>query len=132
MPSNDATCSVSHVMTRIVDEQYFLGRGCGISERNVAADLPLAALPKEVLMRSSVGASHPELLVKRRPSLLFGSDQMLSVFHVARALGLSPRTVRYLASLGELPASKIGRTWRFRVSEILAYIEKQRGENLLG
>lgn len=58
-------------------------------------------------------------------------DRMLGVSQVATMLGMSERTLRYLASLGELPAMKVGRAWRFWLSEILEYLEKHRGENLL-
>lgn len=47
-------------------------------------------------------------------------------------LGISDRTVRFLASLGKLPGFKVGRAWRFRRSEIVEYLEEHRGENLLG
>jgi excisionase family DNA binding protein len=59
-------------------------------------------------------------------------EHMLGAAHVAKMLGISARTVRYLASIGELPGSKVGRAWRFWRIEILAYIERRRGENLLG
>jgi excisionase family DNA binding protein len=59
-------------------------------------------------------------------------DYMVGAAQVAKMLGMSSRTVRYLASLGELPGSKIGRAWRFWRSEILEYLEKRRGKNLLG
>jgi excisionase family DNA binding protein len=59
-------------------------------------------------------------------------EHMLGAAHVAKMLGMSARTVRYLASIGELPGSKVGRAWRFWRIEILEYIEKRRGENLLG
>jgi excisionase family DNA binding protein len=57
---------------------------------------------------------------------------MLGVANVAKMLDMSPRTVRYLASIGELPGSKLGKAWRFWRAEILEYIESRRGENLLG
>lgn len=58
-------------------------------------------------------------------------DQLLCVDQVAQMLSKSPRTIRYLASIVEIPAFKVGRTWRFWYSEILEYIENHRGENLL-
>lgn len=57
---------------------------------------------------------------------------MLDVLEVATMLRMSPRTVRYLASLGELPGVKVGRAWRFWRREILEYLERHRAENLLG
>jgi excisionase family DNA binding protein len=59
-------------------------------------------------------------------------EHMLGVAQVAKMLGISARTVRYLASMGEMPGSKVGRAWRFWRAEILDYIERRRGENLLG
>jgi excisionase family DNA binding protein len=59
-------------------------------------------------------------------------DYMLGVSQVARMLGMSSRTIRYLASLGDLPGMKVGRAWRFWRSEILEYLEAHRGKNLLG
>jgi excisionase family DNA binding protein len=56
---------------------------------------------------------------------------MLGVSQIARMLGMSSRTVRYLASLGELPAVKIGKSWRFWRSEIMQYLEDHRVKNLL-
>jgi excisionase family DNA binding protein len=59
-------------------------------------------------------------------------DSMLGSSQVAKMLAMSPRTVCYLASLGDLPGIKIGRAWRFWRSDILEYLETHRGENLLG
>ena len=58
-------------------------------------------------------------------------DRMLGVSQVAAILGMSERTLRYLASLGELPGIKVGRAWRFWRNEILEYLERHRGTNLL-
>ena len=59
-------------------------------------------------------------------------DHMLGVSQVAKMLGMSPRTIRYLAALADLPGVKVGRAWRFWRSEILQYLEDHRGDNLLG
>jgi len=57
---------------------------------------------------------------------------MVGSAYVAAMLGMPERTVRHLASLGDLPGMKIGRAWRFRLSEISRYLDTRRGENLLG
>lgn len=41
---------------------------------------------------------------------------------VAQFLKVSKKTVLRHARLGELPAAKVGRAWRFRRSELLAYL----------
>jgi excisionase family DNA binding protein len=56
-------------------------------------------------------------------------EQLLHVYHVARRLAVSERTVRNLAARGEIPAFKIGiKLWRFKQRDIDAYLEqKNRG-----
>ena len=39
--------------------------------------------------------------------------------------GLHPKTVQNLARRGELPAYRIGRYWRYRVSELDAWLRSQ-------
>jgi excisionase family DNA binding protein len=52
-------------------------------------------------------------------------DKLLRVAHVAKRLGVSPRTVRYWAEVGELKGFKIGhREWRFREQDIVEYQER--------
>jgi len=82
-------------------------------------------------MEESSRPPHSRNLAWNVKSPAFG-EQMLGAAHVAKMLGMSARTVRYLASIGELPGSKVGRAWRFWRAEILGYIERRRGENLLG
>lgn len=50
------------------------------------------------------------------------TSRPLLVHHVARRLGVSPRTVRYWAKNGQLPARKIGpKIWTFRVEDVEAF-----------
>jgi excisionase family DNA binding protein len=49
----------------------------------------------------------------------------LSTENVARRLGVSPRTVRLWAELGELPAAKFGRQWRFEEHLLANWISKR-------
>ena len=53
-------------------------------------------------------------------------EKLLSVNDVAELLGLHPQTVRDFAGDGKLPGFKVGRAWRFKPSDIEAYLERQR------
>lgn len=54
-------------------------------------------------------------------------QKLLHAHHVAERLGVSVRTIRYWAEIGELPGFKIGqRQWRFYETEILDYVESKR------
>lgn len=54
--------------------------------------------------------------------------RLMSTKEVAVWLGLSTRTVCLWAELEELPAFKVGRQWRFRGSDLLAWIHRtQKG-----
>ena len=53
-------------------------------------------------------------------------EKLLSVNDVAEMLGLHPQTVRDFAGDGKLPGIKVGKAWRFKPSEIEAYLERQR------
>ena len=49
-------------------------------------------------------------------------DQVMTASEVAELLAMPVSTVYYLARQGELPASRLGRTWRFlrpRLEELL-------------
>ena len=45
---------------------------------------------------------------------------------VARALGVHARTVTKLAKRGELPASRIGKLWRFARADVDAFLAARR------
>lgn len=45
---------------------------------------------------------------------------------VAKALKLHPYTVRRLCREGKIPAFKFGWEWRFKKSDIEAWVEKQK------
>jgi excisionase family DNA binding protein len=71
----------------------------------------------------STGLAHIGLAdtVGSRPHGLTGADVMTAV-EVSELLHLPVSTVYYLARRGELPASRLGRTWRFlrpRIEELL-------------
>lgn len=51
-------------------------------------------------------------------------DRLLKVADVGHVLGITPRTVKRLASDGRLPRVVIGaRTTRYRLSDVVAFIE---------
>ncbi len=55
-------------------------------------------------------------------------NDVLSVREVAQYLKLNEQTVYRLAREGKLPASKIGKQWRFSRRDIEALIHEHRGE----
>lgn len=53
------------------------------------------------------------------------NDPLLTVDGAAEYLGYKPNTIRNKVSLGEIPATKIGRTLRFRLSDLNRWIEER-------
>lgn len=52
-------------------------------------------------------------------------EPMVTAAAIAKLLGVSSNWVRTEARLGNLPAYRLGRSvWRFRVSEVLAWAER--------
>jgi excisionase family DNA binding protein len=57
-------------------------------------------------------------------------DRLLYVQSVAKRLSIAPRTVRYLARSGRLPAFKIGKKiWRFQASAVEQYKARREHRN---
>lgn len=54
------------------------------------------------------------------------TERLMDTAEVARYLKVNPRTVTNMAERGELPASKVGRHWRFRKSDVDAYLERTK------
>ena len=52
--------------------------------------------------------------------------QLLSLPEVATYLGMAERTIYVWVQQGKIPAFKLGSSWRFRRSEIDAWLETQR------
>lgn len=52
-------------------------------------------------------------------------EPLLDTRSVARILGVHPQTVLRLARVGILPAIRYARHWRFRKSDIVAWLETQ-------
>ena len=53
-------------------------------------------------------------------------EQLMSIKDVADFLQLNETTIYSWAQQGTLPGFKLGRTWRFRPSEIEAWLEQRR------
>jgi predicted site-specific integrase-resolvase len=52
------------------------------------------------------------------------SESILLVHHVAKRLGLAPRTVRWFARTGRIPARRINRrAWGFRPADVIAVVD---------
>lgn len=52
--------------------------------------------------------------------------QLIGVARVVAATGLGRSTVKRLAARGELPATKLGRVWRFSLADVEAWIASGR------
>ena len=52
-------------------------------------------------------------------------DDYLTIAQVAELLKLSEKTIYRLAQQGDLPAFKVGGSWRFRASDIDQWVAKQ-------
>lgn len=58
----------------------------------------------------------------KQSGLLDQEDEVLTPDEAAGLLKLSTKTVLRHARRGELPGAKVGRVWRFRRSELLAFL----------
>ncbi len=52
-------------------------------------------------------------------------EPLIDAERAAKILGIHQKTVKRLAAAGVIPGMKIGRVWRFRESELDAYIVRQ-------
>ena len=50
------------------------------------------------------------------------ADDVLDADGAARLLKLHPETVRLMAASGELPARRVGKSWRFRRAVLLEHV----------
>ena len=57
-------------------------------------------------------------------------EQLMSIRDVAEFLQLNQTTIYAWAQQGYLPGYKLGRTWRFRPSEIEAWLEERRNSEV--
>jgi excisionase family DNA binding protein len=51
-------------------------------------------------------------------------EPLLDAEEAARLLRIHPKTLRRSARLGEIPATRIGRLWRFRASVLNEWLER--------
>ncbi len=58
------------------------------------------------------------------------SEPLIDANAAAKILSTSPVTVRRKAVAGEIPAMKIGRVWRFKVSVLQRWIDDGMQRNL--
>ncbi len=56
-------------------------------------------------------------------------DQILTVREVADYLKVNERTVYRMAAAGEIPAFKVGASWRFKFSELEDWMKQRHNQN---
>ncbi len=56
-------------------------------------------------------------------------DQIMTVKEVAKYLKLNDRTVYRMAASGDIPAFKVGASWRFKLAEIEQWIKEQHNRH---
>ena len=56
------------------------------------------------------------------------SDRLLTVAEVAEALRVSTMTIYRMVKSGQLPATRVGRSYRFRRADVQRYLEKGKVE----
>jgi excisionase family DNA binding protein len=54
------------------------------------------------------------------------TDSILTIKEVAEYLKVNERTIYRLAASGEIPAFKVGNSWRFKQSELESWITAQQ------
>lgn len=57
---------------------------------------------------------------------IVSDEQLMETDDVARYLNVHRKTVINLVERGELRGYRVGRNWRFRKSDVDAYLEQQR------
>jgi excisionase family DNA binding protein len=54
-----------------------------------------------------------------------GFEKLLSQRDAAELLGIHPETLRRMAVLGEIPALKVGRFWKYRASALDSWVSSR-------
>lgn len=54
------------------------------------------------------------------------SEPWVGIPEIAEHLGISQYTARTWAKLGEIPGAKIGRSWKFKISDVDAYLSRPK------
>ncbi|MDE0411708.1 MAG: helix-turn-helix domain-containing protein [Gammaproteobacteria bacterium] len=57
------------------------------------------------------------------------SDEILTLREVAEYLKLAEKTAYRLAAKGKLPGFKVGGSWRFKKTDVEAWISEQKGNS---
>jgi len=60
---------------------------------------------------------------KSSPEISGRFEPLLDTEEAAKLLRIHPKTLRRSARLGEIPATRIGRLWRFRASVLNQWLE---------
>lgn len=69
-------------------------------------------------------------MAEQHPKVIqLAGESLIDAAEASDLLKLHPRTVKRLALAGELPAMRIGRVWRFRVSDLDRWISAQIDSN---
>ena len=63
-------------------------------------------------------------LGKQPPEISARFEPLLDTEEAAKLLRIHPKTLRRSARLGEIPATRIGRLWRFRASVLNEWLER--------
>jgi excisionase family DNA binding protein len=71
----------------------------------------------------------PATSVLQSNGIPLSDDEILTVMDVARFLRVPKSTVYKLARVGELPASKIGKHWRFLRRDIHEWLHSRSQQN---
>jgi excisionase family DNA binding protein len=56
-------------------------------------------------------------------------DQIMTVTEVAQYLKVNDRTVYRMAASGEIPAFKVGASWRFKPAELEVWMLQRHNQN---
>ncbi len=65
----------------------------------------------------------PVAFKKREPVLGVSFEPLLDAERAARLLEIHPKTLQRMARLGQVPAVRIGRYWRFRASDLDGWVK---------
>jgi excisionase family DNA binding protein len=90
-----------------------------LDEADVMWRQPLPAVPPPMPMPMPAGA---EVVVGRADFTPTDTQEVLTVEQAAELLQVEPDDVATLAEAGELPGRKIGDSWRFLRSAVLAWL----------
>ena len=64
-------------------------------------------------------------MTHHRPSLPANTDPWMTIAEIAHELRVSKMTVYRLVHIGDLPSTRIGRSFRVRSSAVTTYLQKQ-------